>query len=104
MIYQDCLNRLKQFNQRYDRTKYINIFTDSIFVINQLDIGSYPQYQYYYKLLNHMNKLANELNNFNIQINIIKIKSHYGIYGNQVADTLAKQAAVIAHNCKYNRT
>ena len=33
---------------------------------------------------------------------IIKISSHIGICGNQHADALAKAAATIACNCKYN--
>ena len=101
MIYNDVLKEMRKFNQRYDRKKYINIYTDSKFVINQLNIGSYPQYQYYYKLIDRMNQLANQLNDFNIFINIIKIPSHKGFRGNEIADTLAKQAAVIAYNCKY---
>ena len=101
MIYVDCLMDLNRFNQRYEQVKYINIFTDSKFVIDQLDINGYPQYQYYYDLINQMNDLANQLNNFNIVINIVKIPSHSGITGNTIVDALAKTAATIANNCKY---
>ena len=45
--------------------------------------------------------MANHLNNYNVSINSIKISSHVGIKGNQIADILAKQAAVVAYNCKY---
>ena len=46
--------------------------------------------------------MANLLNDYNVDINIVKIASHIGIQGNQYADALAKAAATIAHNCKYN--
>ena len=46
--------------------------------------------------------MANLLNCYNVHINIVKIASHIGIQGNQHADALAKAAATIAHNCKYN--
>ena len=48
-----------------------------------------------------MNKMANALEKYNVKINIVKITSHIGIQGNLMADSLAKQAAAIAHNCKY---
>ena len=101
MVVSDCLNDLNRFKQKYEYEKYINIFTDSQFVIDQLDIGWYPDYQYYYRVIDQIYELVNELNNFNVKINIIKIPSHIGIRGNTIADTLAKQAAIIAHNCKY---
>ena len=44
--------------------------------------------------------MANNLEKYNVKINIIKIPSHIGIQGNIMADSLAKQAAAIAHNCK----
>ena len=101
LVIQDCLNKLNRFAQRYQSKKYVNIYTDSQFVIDQLDINGYPQYQYYYQIINQIYKLLNHLNNYNVNINIIKIPSHIGIKGNQIADTLAKQAAIVAHNCKY---
>ena len=48
-----------------------------------------------------MNKMANDLEKYNVHINIIKVPSHVGIYGNEIADELAKSAAEIANNCKY---
>ena len=51
MIYQHCIQDLNRFRQKYEFPKYINIFTDSKFVINQLDINGYPQYHYYYTLI-----------------------------------------------------
>ena len=38
---------------------------------------------------------------YNINIRLIKLPSHSGIFGNSVADNLAKQAAAISYNCKY---
>ena len=48
-----------------------------------------------------MNEMVNQLEKYNAHINIIKISSHIGIQGNEIADELAKQAANIANNCKY---
>ena len=42
MIYQDCLKDLMRCNQRYEKSKFINIYTDSKFVITLLDINGYP--------------------------------------------------------------
>ena len=101
MVINDCLKDLNRFNQRYESKKYINIFTDSQFVLDQLNIDGYPQFQYYYQIINQIYKLLNQLKNYNVHINIIKVSSHIGIKGNQIADILAKQAAIIAYNCKY---
>ena len=83
-------------------TPFMSLFTDSKFVIDNLDIGGYPKLEYYYQLINDMNNLANLLNDYNVHINIIKISSHIGIQGNHHADALAKAAATIAFNCKCN--
>ena len=101
LVIKDCLDNLNKFKQRYQFQKHINIYTDSQFVLDQLDIGGYPQYQYYYQLINQIFKLLNHLNYYNVNVNFIKIPSHVGIKGNQIADVLAKQAAIVAHNCKY---
>ena len=45
--------------------------------------------------------MATQLEKYNVHINIMKISSHIGIQGNEIADELAKQAANIANNCKY---
>ena len=66
MIYNDVLNELNKFGQRYSDKKFINIYTDSKFVIDNLDIGGYPKFEYYYKLIDDMNNLANLLNNYNV--------------------------------------
>ena len=101
MVLEDCLQDISRFGQKYQIKKYINIYTDSQFALDQLDINGYPQYQYYYQIINQMFKIINRLNKFNIDINIIKVSSHIGIHGNRMADILAKQAATVAHNCKY---
>ena len=87
---------------KISRKKYINIYTDSQFVLDQLDINGYPQLQYYYQIINLILKLMNQLNEYNVDINMIKVSSHIDIKGSQIADTLAKQAANAAYNCKYD--
>ena len=54
MVIHDGLNDLNGFKQKYEYEKYINIFTDSQFVIDQLDIGGYPEYQYYYQIIDQI--------------------------------------------------
>ena len=83
------------------KVDYINIFTDSKFVCDILNINGYPKYDYYYKLLIQIFRLCKELENNNINININKINSHIGILGNEKADKLAKKAANLAKDCKY---
>ena len=39
MIYNDVLNEMNKFNQRYSDTRFINIYTDSKFVIDNLSIS-----------------------------------------------------------------
>ena len=38
MVIQDCSNDLNRFKQKYEYETFINIFKDSQFVIDQLDI------------------------------------------------------------------
>ena len=52
---------------------------------------------YYYKLLLIIFELCGNLNNENINVNIIKINSHKGNQGNQ----MAREAANIARMCKF---
>ena len=101
MIYKDCIAKLQNSKYLSNVRKNINIFTDSKFVINVLSMDGYPQLNYYYNLIDKMNNLANILNSYNIDINIFKVSSHKGLYGNEMADILANQASTIAYNCKY---
>ena len=103
MIYQDCLQFIESTleNKIFEKTKMINIYTDSKYVMNILSMSGYPKSNYVYKLINQINYLAWKLKKYNVCIRLIKIPSHKGIFGNQVADNLAKQAAAIAYNCKY---
>ena len=55
----------------------------------------------HYQLIQEIFILSNQLGTKNIKINVNKINSHIGIYGNQMADKLAKYAATIARMCKY---
>ena len=71
----------------------INIYTDSQFVISLLNEDGYPKINYYYGLLMSIFILCNNLQTSNKHINIIKIGSHKGEHGNQIADKLAKEAA-----------
>ena len=73
--------------------KNIKIYTDSKFVCNVMDINGYPEFDYYYKLLEKIFESMNILSKYNIWIEIIKIPSHSGINGNTIADTLANKAA-----------
>ena len=79
----------------------MNIFTDSKFVCDILNINGYPKHDYYYKLIQEVFTLCNLLEKRNIKININKVNSHIGIDGNQMADKLAKHAASLAKMCKY---
>ena len=91
-----CINRNIEVN-----INYINIYTDSKFVCDILDIDGYPKYDYYYQLIEEIFKICHFLYQNNIFININKINSHIGIEGNTIADKLAKQAAKLAEMCKY---
>ena len=90
-----------QENNLLLKVNYINVFTDSKFVCDILNICGYPKYDYYYKLIIQIFKLCKELEYNNIYININKINSHIGIAGNEKADKLAKEAANLARECKF---
>ena len=79
----------------------INIYTDSQFVFNMLNKDGYPKLDYYYKLLLTIFDLCAHLKNASMNINIIKINSHKGNQGNQMADKIAREAANIARMCKF---
>ena len=103
LIMKDCVKHLDSTlkNGKFAEMKFINIYTDSQFVLDLLSINGYPQSNYMYKLMNKINRFGWLLHRYNISINLIKLPSHSGIFGNQVADNLAKQAGIIAYNCKY---
>ena len=82
----------------------INIFTDSNFVMNILNENGYPKVEYYYDLIQLIFKNCNILNKDDIHINIMKVQSHIGNEGNEMADKLAKEAAKIAESCKYGES
>ena len=64
----------------------------------------YPNLDYTYKILQSIFKLCNKLDQNNIVINVIKVSSHKGNYGNQMEDQLAKSAANLANMCKYGES
>ena len=62
MVLEDCLQDMRRFKQRYQMKKFINIFTDYQFVLDQLSINGYPEYQYYYQIINHIFKVQGLIN------------------------------------------
>ena len=64
----------------------------------------YPKFDFIYKMIQSIFELCNKLEKYNININIIKVSSHRGNFGNQMADQLAKSAANLANMCKYGRS
>ena len=84
--------------------KNIVIYSDSLYCINLFSIDGYTKINYYYILMNKILKLINEINVIsNIKIQIMKVKSHTGIMGNEIVDGIAKHAAKIAEICKNER-
>ena len=84
--------------------KNIQIFADSKFVCNIMDINGYPEFDTHYRLLQKIFNLLSILNTFNIQIEIIKIPSHSGIEENHIVDFIANRAASISKDCKYGKS
>ena len=82
----------------------INIHTDSMVVYRLLNKDGYPKLNHIYKLLQSIFEVCHKLDHYNININIIKVRSHKGNYGNQMADKLAKSAANLANMCKYGQS
>ena len=79
-----------------NENKNITIFTDSIFITKLFNIEGYPRFDYYHKKMDKILYKCNELNKNNINIKIVKIRSHINIMGNEKADRLAKYAAIEA--------
>ena len=78
--------------------KNVTIFTDSNFVFSLLKITGFPKHNYYYKLMERIINLANLLNDYNVNIEIIKIRGHKNIDGNEQVDKLARRTAKrVAH-------
>ena len=94
---------LKGLKRKVNKTN-VNIHTDSQFVYRMMNKDGYPKLDYIYKLLQVIFDLCHKLGNYNININIIKVSSHKGNYGNQMADQLAKSAANLAKMCKYGES
>ena len=95
-----CIQFCEQ-QKRYVCFDYINIYTDSKFVCDVLDQNGYPNFDYYYKLIEQIFILCHQIFEHHIIININKISSHIGIYGNETGDKIAKYAATLAKMCKY---
>ena len=104
MILKDYLNYLNLNFVSLDNCKNIQIFTDSKFVCNILNINGYPEYDDHYRLLQKIFRLLTKLKSFNILVEIIKIPSHSGIMENHTVDAIANRAATIAKNCKYGKS
>ena len=88
--YIDYLNKL---NHRINKS-YINIYTDSQFVCRMMNKDGFPKLDHIYKLLQVIFDLCYRLDDNNIKINIIKVNSQKGNYGNQMADQLANRLPI----------
>ena len=67
----------------------INFHTDSIATMNKLKTTTTTS-----KLTKETNMKLNKLTENNIRVNILKVKAHIGIIGNETADKLAKRGAM----------
>lgn len=72
--------------------KNVQIFTDSKFVCNVLNINGYPQFDTHYNLIQKIFKLLKSLEKLNVDIEIIKIASHDGIIENIATDSIANNS------------
>ena len=77
----------------------INIHTDSMLDFRLLNKRLISKLDHIYRLLQSIFEGRHKLDCHNININTIKVKSHKGNYGNQMADQLAKSAANLANIC-----
>ena len=105
MVYDDYLQYVRDcvnYRNKFCDFKNIIIFTDSKFVCDVMSINGYPEFDYYYNLLNDIFGLSNILSNYNVNIELVKIPSHSGINGNRMADRFANKAASISRDCKFN--
>ena len=70
---------LKYLNYNYmvniNDVKNIQIFTDSKFVCNILNINGYPEYDDHYRLIQKIFNITARLELFNVSIEIVKIPS-----------------------------
>ena len=102
LVLSSVLNIYSNFKTKINN---IYIFTDSMFCINLFNQDGYPKYNYYYKLMEAIIEIIYNIValNCNIKIEIIKVKSHTGIEGNEIVDGIAKKGAEIANVCKRER-
>ena len=109
LVFESICNLMK--NKKIDG-KNITIYTDSLFCCNLFKITGYAKLEYYYKVIQNIFKQINQINklNNNINIKIIKVKSHSNIKGNDIVDMIAKMGADMAveakngkNELKYNR-
>ena len=106
MIVNDYLNFVNYhyLKNNFKIFKNIQIFTDSQFVCNILNINGYPEFDDHYRLMQKIFKIVSKLSVYGIVIEIVKIPSHSGIEENTLADHIANRAASIAKDCKYGNS
>ena len=100
-IEQVLLSIEENFNFIYGKeVKNIAIFTDSLFVMNNLRYNHVNEIKYYYDLIESIFGRIGKLNQFNFAI--IKVTSHNELKGNMKVDDMAKKAAEDAIKMKEN--
>ena len=78
-------------NERY--ITQFTLYTDSKFCWQLFQIDGYPNLQYYYTIMNRINKIVSDIISLNIDFNIVKVPAHTDILHNDTVDIMAKTAA-----------
>ena len=91
------LNKNPPINPQIDHT--INIYSDSLTILRYLTLHSYPKYNDLKQVIERCLRILLSIqgNHKNIHINLIKVKSHADIPGNNEIDKLAQNKTKIPY-------
>ena len=82
--------------------EYVNIITDSATCLFNLDVTGQCKDDYYYDMIQEIYLIIHNIQEYDVNVRLIKIPAHEGWLGNELADRWAKYGSWIAMKMDQN--